>query len=269
MLTEVPPLEILNGFGHTQTPRLESLRIRPRLAEINIVEQIIQRSPNFKDLGLYVNLDEEDDFRAAQALLSRYRHILSVLWLQEGPSAERWSWFASSLPTRSSLPALESFAVVFPADIELPWNCISWVMAMMSAPPPPQELVSTLGSQPIITRGVVDEYITRVESVEQGSWTPLKSIGLFRVKLETEDWKSVVEAIDFSELQVLRFYASNLCLESFELLVDRIPDSPSNVPLVCLDVRSTTLTRSADAESFPVFDRVQQKIPLARIMIRW
>ncbi|KAG0246600.1 hypothetical protein B0O80DRAFT_169169 [Mortierella sp. GBAus27b] len=249
--TEVPPLELLNGFGDTKTPQLESLWIRPRFAEIDIVEQIIQRSPNFKDLGLYVNLDEEGDFRAAQTLLSRHRHILSVLWLQNNPSAEQWSWFASSLPTRSSLPALESFTVVLPPNFELPWNCISWIVAMVSAPPhPPQELL-TSGGQPIITRGVVDEYITPVELVAQGSWTLLKRIGLYRLRLETEDWKSVMEAIDFSGLEVLSFYASNLSVESLELLVDRIPDDPSNVPLMNLDVKSTALVRSVNAESFP------------------
>ncbi|KAI8349177.1 hypothetical protein B0O80DRAFT_171016 [Mortierella sp. GBAus27b] len=101
--------DILNGLDDTKTPRLESLWIQPRQVDTDVVDDIIRRSPNFKDLGLYVDLDDKDDFIAAQTLLGRHSRILSFLSLKDRQDSKRWEWFASSFPTRDTLPALESF----------------------------------------------------------------------------------------------------------------------------------------------------------------
>ncbi|KAI8349058.1 hypothetical protein B0O80DRAFT_460610, partial [Mortierella sp. GBAus27b] len=102
---------------------------------------------------------------------------------------------------------------------------------MVSAPP--QQLISPL--QPII-QDVIDSQVSNLESVAQQPLTRLKRIELDQSKFRTEEWKSVIEAIDLSELQTLNFYRSSLPLEGLQLLVNRIPDNPS---LKTLDIRHT------------------------------
>jgi hypothetical protein len=254
---DVSPSDILNGFGDTKMPQLESLRIHPHKADADVVDQIIRRSPNFKDLGLDVDLDREDSFIAARTLLSRHAPILSMLDLKYGyPYKERWEWFASSFPTRDSLPALESFRLYLPFNFEFPSICIPWIMTMVSAPP--LQLISP--SQPII-QDVIDSQLTNLELVGQRPLTRLKRIELDRLILQTEEWKSVIEAIDLSELQILSFWNSNLPLEGLQLLVDRIPDNPS---LRTLNISRTPAANDSDSRS--LLDTLGRKAPSLKII---
>ncbi|KAI8349157.1 hypothetical protein B0O80DRAFT_501571 [Mortierella sp. GBAus27b] len=245
---------ILKGFGDTKTPQLESLWIRSRQANADVVDQIIRRSPNFKDLGLHVHVDFEDDFIGAQTLLSRHAPILSFLSLKrERDDKERWEWFASSFPTRDTLPALGVFEF---SGFDPPSKCIPWIVAMVS---PPQQRPISL-SQPII-QDVIDSQVTNLESVAQRPLTRLKRIDLDQLEFQTEEWKSVIKAIDLSELELLNFYESNLPLEGLGLLVDRIPD---NASLKTLDIRGTPAWRNSGSRS--VLDTLRRKAPSLTIM---
>ncbi|KAI8349180.1 hypothetical protein B0O80DRAFT_171041 [Mortierella sp. GBAus27b] len=263
--TDVSSSDILSSFDDTKIPQFESFRIRSRWEDVEDVEQIIQRSPNFKDLGMYVNLSCEDEFEAAQTLLSRHSQIPSVLNLVNGEFyKERWSWFASSFPTRESLPALESLrlGVLFSDTcFDLPSDCIQWIVPMVSAPPP-QELISPSRSRPT-NQDIIENQVSHAESVKRGTWTLLKKIELDHLKLQTKEWKSVIEAIDFSELQILSFSRSNLSLEELQLLVDRIPDNPSIVPLKTLDITYTPAAGNSASRS--LVDTLGRKAQLVKI----
>ena len=87
--------------------------------------------------------------------------------------------------------------------------------------------------------------------------TRLKRIDLSELKLQTEEWKSVIEAIDLSELQILSFFKSNLPLVGLQLLVDRIPDNPS---LKTLDIRFT------HSNPRSLLDTLRRKAPSLTIM---
>ncbi|KAI8349050.1 hypothetical protein B0O80DRAFT_429165 [Mortierella sp. GBAus27b] len=252
--TNVSCSDILNGFGDTRTPQLESLRIQSSVADAVVVDEIIWRSPNFKDLGLFVDLDEEDDFIGARTLLDRYATILSFLRLNDSRDyKERWEWFASSFPTRDTLPALESFILSHIYSFRLPSKCIPWIMAMVSAPPQP------ISPSQRIIQDVIGSQVTNLGSVARRPLTRLKRIVLDQLDLQTQDWKSVIKAIDFSELQILTFWYSNLPLEELRLLVNLIPD---NALLKTLDIRHTHAKRHSDPRSLlALLDTLGRKAP--------
>ncbi|KAI8349061.1 hypothetical protein B0O80DRAFT_429173 [Mortierella sp. GBAus27b] len=244
-----PFSDILKGLSDTKTLQFESLWIQSRKADADVVDEIIRRSPNFKDLGLVVHLEY---LAAEQPLLSRHAPILSMLCLEYiRDYTGRWEWFASSFPTRDTLPALKWFKLGG-GNVPLtpPSDCIPWIVAMVSVPH--QQLISP--SQ-LTIQGVIDSQVTNLESVAQRPSTRLKQIGLDYLRLQTEDWKSVVMAIDFSELEILSFFWSNIPLEALRLLVNRIPD---NTSLKILD-----LSRTPDRETLDPFlvYRLQRKVP--------
>jgi hypothetical protein len=87
-----------------------------------------------------------------------------------------------------------------------------------------------------------------VKSATQGRWTSLKWIQLDGVELQAEEWKSVMEAIDLSELQTLSFGGSNLSLEGLQVLIDRIPKY-AKVPLKTLNIKRTPASAKSDSRS--------------------
>ncbi|KAI8349056.1 hypothetical protein B0O80DRAFT_460598 [Mortierella sp. GBAus27b] len=90
--------------------------------------------------------------------------------------------------------------------------------------------------------------VIHAKSGTQRRWTSLKWIHLDGVELQAEEWKSVMEAIDLSELQTLSFGGSNLSLEGLQLLIDRIPDY-ANVPLKTLNIKRTPATAKSHLRS--------------------
>ncbi|KAG0218812.1 hypothetical protein BGX31_011495 [Mortierella sp. GBA43] len=243
--TNVNVLDILNGFGNTRIPQLQTLRIRSHLACTQNLDWIIHRSPNFKDLGVYVDLDSKKDFEAAKVLFS-HAPLITTLFIQDG-ALHRWSWFVASFPTRSNLPELESFRLSLPKNFRLPPACVSWIVAMVSPP--------LLGC--VIPSNYIDE-----ESANKARppWTSLKRIDLDNIQLQPGEWWSVIKAIDFSELQILSFWNSNFSLMELKLLIDCIPDNNNDipVPLMTLDLK---LTPIYDSGLIPLLQELRRKAP--------
>ncbi|KAI8349167.1 hypothetical protein B0O80DRAFT_460952 [Mortierella sp. GBAus27b] len=242
--------------------QLEELWVAPDSTFLDSLHEIIRRSPMFKRLGLYVDLAQEADFEATRTILCQYGAILSTLHLSNYSFAgQQWSWFASSHPTRNSFPKLETLTLDSPSDTNLPSTCIPWVVAMVSAPS--RVPIPSSHSQSS-TEDTVDKQTPNVESEAQGSWTSLKRIDLCSLELPPEGWKSVIEAIDFSGLQILKFRKSNFSLKELELLVDCIPDDKtSNIPLQSLDISWTSAF--SDPNSLPLLDELQRKAPLVAV----
>lgn len=110
-----------------------------------------------------------------------------------------------------------------------------------------------------------DEKSTSYGSVTRGSWTSLRRIVLSRIKLQPEEWRLVIEAMDFSELEHLRFGHSNLSQEQVKLLNDRIPGNKVvRAPLKSISVRGTNLVKGA--ESCSVLEELRKKAPWVKIV---
>ncbi|KAG0005059.1 hypothetical protein BGZ65_012035 [Modicella reniformis] len=111
--------------------------------------------------------------------------------------------------------------------------------------------------------GIVDIHNAQGESESTGSWTALRKI--IYIKLQSEEWKTVIEAIDMSELQHLDLNRSDITHEEFKLLVDRITDNnTSKVPFKTLDITHTDIAEST--ESREVLKELRRKAPLVKII---
>ncbi|KAG0001393.1 hypothetical protein BGZ65_003534 [Modicella reniformis] len=191
---------------------------------INCLDNIIMRSPNFRELGLYMYILYESDFEKAKSLVKRYGSMLFVLRIAS-VSLEKWlPRIVSSFPTRNFFPKLVTLDLQSKGRYNLR---VPWIVAMVSAPPQ----VTSSPSPP--------QSRAQRRSQSTGSWTALRKIVLRNVKLQPEEWETVIGSIDFSELQYLVLSLSNISVEHFRLLVDRIPsNNTSKVPLKTLDIRA-------------------------------
>ncbi|KAF9981657.1 hypothetical protein BGZ65_003707 [Modicella reniformis] len=253
---------ILDDIPTTRDPRLKSFKFNTLYFQadgFDRLDRIIKRSPNFKDLGLYMWIEDEFDLGKAQSLLRKYGSMLSALQLN-GRFLVHWLLqAASSFPTRNSFPNMVSFELMYRNSSYLPSRCIPWIMAMVSAPP--QETSSS--QHPLNTLS---------ESPSTGSWTALRKIVLMTISLEPEEWKAVMRTIDLFELQHLVLWHSNFTHESFKLLVDRIielDNNVSNVPLSIINIPGTKLDRSSTSADFnAALVELRRKAPLVEIVQR-
>ncbi|KAF9963952.1 hypothetical protein BGZ65_004117 [Modicella reniformis] len=109
---------------------------------------------------------------------------------------------------------------------------------------------------------IVDIHNARGESESTRPWTALKKIKILGVKLQPEEWKTVIEAIDFSELQHLNPWNSRITREAFKLLVDRISDNNTpKMQFLTLDIRHTGI-----ADIRATLKELQKKAPLIEII---
>ncbi|KAF9975353.1 hypothetical protein BGZ65_008295, partial [Modicella reniformis] len=246
----------------TRDSQLKSLRLYSSYFTahgFNRLDSIIKRTPNFKDIGLYMYINTDNGLEKAYSLLSQYGPILSVLQLFSA-SLEDWlPWVASAFPTRNCFPNLVSFNLMSFNASKLPSRCVPWIVAMVSAPP--QATSSSLHSQSL-SQGIVDTYNIQSESESTESWTALRKIMLRNVQLQPKEWKTLMEAIDLSELQHLNLYMSNITYEAFKLLVDRIPDNnTSKMPFKTLNImRTTDLAKNTGLRA--ILKELRKKAPL-------
>ncbi|KAF9951219.1 hypothetical protein BGZ65_006098 [Modicella reniformis] len=257
---------ILDDIPTTRNSQLESLRFNTdwfKADEFDRLDSILRRSPNFKDLGMYIWLTSEIHLEKAQSLLSRYGSKLSVLRLLSDSFKERLPRIASSFPIRNRFPNMVLFELwnSITSPPYLLSSCVPWIVAMVSAPP--QVTSSPLISQ-ALSRGIVDKHNSKSGSVTTGSWTPLKKIVLHKVQLQSNEWKTVIKAIDLSELQYLDLSMSNITHEAFKLLVGRILDNnTSRMQFKTLNVVDTGIAGATDSRAVL---KELKKGPLVKIL---
>jgi len=271
---------IMDVIPDTRISQLESLCVNVKdfgAFKSDHLGRIIERSPGFKDLGLHLDLGREDQFEMAASMLSQYGTLLSKLQLY-GESPGEWLPRIASLLSRNSLPNLTSFGVWLNSDFKVPSSCVSWITSMISAPSPvigsqpspiliPQS-VSALSSQSV-SRNVEDTQSTCNESKSTESWKSLRKVVVGDIKLQPEEWETLLNAIDFSELQHLDFKASNFSQDQFRLLIDRIPgDNPSKIPLKTLHLEFTELQNAAPRALNKLLFDLWRKAPIAKVHVR-
>ncbi|KAF9361426.1 hypothetical protein BGX34_007136 [Mortierella sp. NVP85] len=247
---------LLNTIRDAGNRRLESLIVyatttgdTPR--GVNRLDEVIKRSPNLK-LGLCLRLGH--DIKLIQSLLIRYSTIISKIQLCGG-TPEQWSGTSSSFPARHHFPVLESFMVMLLPQfkesrslVRQSWQSTSWITTMVSAPSPRGSTASIVQLYPQrATSDTDDPSIVHDGTTLAESWIPLRKIVLRHVKLWPKEWRTVVEALDFSVLEHLDLQGSNFSMKHFKLLMERLfKHSDSNIPLQTMDVVGTHLAKETD-----------------------
>ncbi|KAI8347764.1 hypothetical protein B0O80DRAFT_210230 [Mortierella sp. GBAus27b] len=100
------------------------------------LESIIQRLPNFKQLGIRIERAAVDQSEIAHSIIERYGSLLFKLHLCRIPSMEWLVNFASLFPSRAMFPNLISFEVSFDSDRVVLGDCVRWIASMVSSPSP-------------------------------------------------------------------------------------------------------------------------------------
>ncbi|KAG0220711.1 hypothetical protein B0O80DRAFT_502550 [Mortierella sp. GBAus27b] len=188
---------------------------------------------------LLSNLEKRDQVEKAHSLFTRYGGILQEIELHICSSEQWLPRISSSFPTRSNFPRLSSFGVEFKSRSSPSSSCISWVAAMVSAPPQSSASEST----PSTT----------------GLWGALEEFSLRRVELRSEEWRKVIEAIDFTALQHLIFRDTNFSHDQFKLLVAFF-NSSSGTTLKTFDIRETDFVMNPDSRSILLRNRISANI---------
>jgi hypothetical protein len=252
--------------------QLESLMIRSSDTlrnGVNILDNIMQQSPNFKDLGLYVETRSKNENQQALSLLHQYSKTLSRLQIL-GSQEETFSSVISSFQTRDDFPALESFEL-WPKGsfVTRQSEYTSWIVAMVSGPPPIPLSSSASGSP---SQDTVDgeQQGTREASESAKAWTSLRRVIFREVELQPYEWKRVIEALDVSALEYLDLREVDIGLEELEVLVGRIADSSvSKIPFRSLDIRGSNVTKRTDSGTLDaIFARLREKVPSVNVMVK-
>ncbi|KAK3815340.1 MAG: hypothetical protein J3Q66DRAFT_370669 [Benniella sp.] len=175
-----------------------------------------------------------------KALLEQYREKLSDLrigYAYEQDVAELGRVF----PTRSSFPGLRHFNLELSDDPETPQVCSQWITSMISVPPQTDTFSA--------------ERTPQAESL-----TSLSSIGVSRLRLSPEDWKSLIGAIDFTSLVKLHLHDTNFSQDQLKVLVDRfIEVSPQPVSLREVSLARSSL--SSNARTRTLWEKLRDKCP--------
>ncbi|KAF9986743.1 hypothetical protein BGZ65_006445 [Modicella reniformis] len=251
---------ILDSIG-PKVSQLETLRFNTfklTFSEFDRLDKIVKRAPNFKELGLYIRIEWHSQLQMVQSLLDQYGSMLTLLHLHSTHLGAWVSRFAGFFPTRDSFPRLASFGLHFSHDLDFVSTCVSWTVSMISAP--------RRASVPRLLSIYFPQEAVESTHLELESTEPLRRISLTQAFLEPKDWRTLIEAVDLSELQHLDLWKSNFSEEHFKLLVERIPgDNIYKVPLRTLDIRSTSLAGSPDLSS--MLAELREKAP--SIVVLW
>ncbi|KAF9362603.1 hypothetical protein BGX34_005843 [Mortierella sp. NVP85] len=250
--------------------QLEKVAVSPfRLSDsgLNHLENIIHRSQEF---GLLLNnLDQGSHIEKAQFLLRRFGKMLSGISMA-GNSLEQWlPQIAISFPTRKCFPNLNSFAIGHSNRIDFPSECLPWVLTMISAPSQEAEPLPTGPS----SRNVDKKKRHPPKSVSGSTGSnPLPrnivSIELVRLSFTSDEWKKVIESIDFSTLQGLSFLGSNLAEDQIRLLSDRISANETDaLPIRTLNIRNTDAVNCVDPSDLEaMLSAIEKKAPSMKVM---
>jgi hypothetical protein len=131
-------------------------------------------------------------------------------------------------PSRSELQDLSEFTLKGPTGSNLSSDSVQWIARMVSAPPQ----LNTSSHTPI---SILDPDEPLTECAVEYAWQSLRRVWI-SLELQQEDWRSIIMALDFSDLYHLSFENSNFSSTEFKLLADCIPEisNPAHELLVSL-----------------------------------
>ncbi|KAF9997724.1 hypothetical protein BGZ79_008564 [Entomortierella chlamydospora] len=222
--------------------------------------QVIDRLMQLDNLGLSFN-DLEDKYRLEKLeyLLKRHGKKLNALTLYVG-GAEKWMpGLAESFPKRAEFPRLRDFQICCYDGAPFPRNCIQWVSDMISNP---VHFPTPLSGDRMQDQDSVTEQSPRHSIDTTETCQHLKKFCFEDALLRPEDWATVIEALDMSELEDLSFQWSNISLEQLEHLGVRLASSTedgSTTSSLSLDLRNTSVVKGTDASVMTLLNHIREK----------
>ncbi|KAF9362602.1 hypothetical protein BGX34_005842 [Mortierella sp. NVP85] len=208
---------------------------------LDYLDRIIGQSSHFFGLGLLLyQLGWKQVGRVERALylLRRYRQTVFGI-LMYGDSVEDWlPHFASSFPTRDFFPNMTSFTVTSDNAFNITPECFDWILTMITTPPP------------------------------EGQLKKVTTIQLGGIRLDPEDWRALIEALDITTLEHFSIGFTNLAEEQFNLLVKRILDTEGNdLPLKSFKIPDTDVVNNTNPSVMEAsFAKLRKKAPLINIV---
>ncbi|KAG0348381.1 hypothetical protein BGZ54_004638, partial [Gamsiella multidivaricata] len=206
---------MLNAYGLSSTG-LSSIGLR-------CMDRIMDRSSYLQEFQLHVRNPLVDD-AVESRLLHRYREALTALKVQVAPHDSYFPWLAKTFLTRRDVRRLKDVCFRNEYKGTFPQEHVQWLAAMVSSPNDLSSQESSL-SQSLANPQVPPS--AKAAADIPTAWEPLQKFELSGFSLEPEDWKKVIEALDFSSLKTLDFSRSNFSIEQFKTLVDCISDAGS------------------------------------------
>ncbi|KAI7832788.1 hypothetical protein BC939DRAFT_472367 [Gamsiella multidivaricata] len=112
--------------------------------------------------------------------------------------------------------------------------------------PPPQTPTASLSPRP--SRTIQEISGTLIDESDQINLVPLPTVSypwgflsdleLKGIQLQSQDWKTLIEAFEFTVLRCLEFNCSNFAQDQLQILVDCIPEEsnrpmPLHIGLIC------------------------------------
>ncbi|KAG0353895.1 hypothetical protein BGZ54_001978, partial [Gamsiella multidivaricata] len=246
--------------------RITSLMLDARrLSSVGLecMDRVIDRSIYLEEFQFHAGNPLVDD-AAESRLLHRYREVLTALKVQVASHGSHIPWLAKTFLSRHDVRRLKNLhfmgwfnKVIFPQEY------VPWLAAMVSSPNDPSNHESSLSQSlenpqaPPSTESAVDT---------STAWEPLQEFELSGFSLEPEDWKIIIEALDFSRLKTLDVSYSNFSIEQFKTLVDCIPDDGSGVPLRCIAFNESALSEQRmSSEMRQLRETLNEKAPQIKL----
>ncbi|KAF9915094.1 hypothetical protein BX616_006921 [Lobosporangium transversale] len=271
--------------------KLRSLRLRPdSLTSVGweCIDRIISRSPELVRLGVDLfDIDNKEKLALAEQFLTKHASRLTRLSL-DGSLAEEWvPRFSKVIPTRLSLPHLDTFEINCHEKLDTSPQIAEWITAMVlgpgrklpssDSPNKQNELSSNAAQQEDKDDDNEKETTTGLELIKSESeegkalnmWTPLDFIRLEEIQLSTRTWQTLIEAIDYAALDELSVRETNFDLGQLYVLANCLPeDSKKPAPLRLLQIGNTRLdgdgTRDLDLPK-ELTSALRRRAPLAKI----
>jgi hypothetical protein len=150
------------------------------------------------------------------------------------------------------IPELESFGLFSNDKTQLPPGCVSWIASMVSSKPQEQPT-------PLIA---LSTQVTNVPSSGPSvcEWNPLGSVHLSDIPLQSEDWKVILQAMDFSALKEVRLQGDGFSMDHLKLAIDRVPVNTNPVARLAFSTHSRLVDKNSDEWASQVA-RLRSKVP--------
>ncbi|KAG0271751.1 hypothetical protein BGZ95_000398 [Linnemannia exigua] len=251
---------LLNSSIEENGSKITTLSINPlsfTSAGLECMDHIIERSPSLEHLGLHLKegSDQVQNTEGMKRLL-RYRERVTKLEIWEDPICLWMRQLAVAFPTRRALPKLSAISLRKKGWGDLSSPNIPWLAAMFCVPP-------RIQCNPMRPTDSHDDRISK-------PCTPLSSINLTAINLEPEQWRSIMETMDFSALVTLDFWGCNFSLEQLKHLTDRISGEHGDLTkLATLRLQYSALVKQYPADAFQdIFAVIKRHAPLVEIETR-
>ncbi|KAG0232828.1 hypothetical protein B0O80DRAFT_495915 [Mortierella sp. GBAus27b] len=219
--------ELLDSATQTHGSRIRKLDYTPYLLTdtgLDAMDRVIKRSQSLAFLGLYlVGLEKEHQRMRIAPLLRRHGAKLNKLHLT-GDAVESWLPQVAQNFSWRDFPTLEDLVVRCYQKLSFPRECIRWLVEMVSR---------------------------------------LRKFRLSNITLSSQDWETLITAIDFDRLEWLTIDGTNFSQAQLDLLMGHI--TTTTLSLERVDITGTDLLiRGGDKDALRA--RIRKVAPRATIL---